>query len=199
MEDAPVPVDDPEALCGELGLREKIPFTTRELASLQGLIFKKCRYPREMSMWSTILPAAAILLAQVQPDLAERWCFERGQQGAKLCEPTENKCNALLEINPEIATRPCLKIEPNLEQSGSTLPPPTSKSKKLTQTVGKHVNSHTARVSTAGRSLAHAGRSVANAGTRRHKSAACAMPRNSWPNGGSTSPMKPDKAAPGPA
>ena len=79
-------------------------------------------------MWS-ILPAAAFLLAQVQPNLAERWCFERGQQGAKLCEPTEDKCNVLLAINPEIATGQCLKIEPVLEQSGSTLPPPTPKEK----------------------------------------------------------------------
>src|SRR6266403_3321132 len=39
-------------------------------------------------MWS-IFPAAAILLAQAQPDPAEKWCFERGQKGAQLCEGTE--------------------------------------------------------------------------------------------------------------
>jgi hypothetical protein len=75
-------------------------------------------------MWS-IFPAAAILLAQLHPDPAEKWCFERGQGGAKLCERTENACNDLLKINPEIATGPCLRIEPNLEQSGSTAPRPS--------------------------------------------------------------------------
>jgi len=37
-------------------------------------------------------------------DPAEKWCFERGQNGAQLCEDTENSCNALLKMNPEIAT-----------------------------------------------------------------------------------------------
>jgi hypothetical protein len=73
-------------------------------------------------MWS-IFPAAAILLAQAQPGLAEKWCFERGQKGAQLCEGTENACNALLKINLEIATGPCLRADPKLEQSGSTAPP----------------------------------------------------------------------------
>jgi hypothetical protein len=72
-------------------------------------------------MWS-ILPAAAILLAQAQPDLAEKWCFERGQHGAQLCEDTETACNRLLKINTEIATGPCLRARP-IEQSGSTAPP----------------------------------------------------------------------------
>ena len=74
-------------------------------------------------MWS-IFPAAAMLLAQGQPASAEeRWCFERDQGGAKLCESTENACNALLKINPEIATGPCLRDGPNSQQSGSTTPP----------------------------------------------------------------------------
>jgi hypothetical protein len=72
-------------------------------------------------MWS-ILPAAAILLAQAQPDLAEKWCFERGQHGAQLCEDTEAACNDLLKINPEIATGPCLRVQP-IGQSGLTAPP----------------------------------------------------------------------------
>ena len=84
-------------------------------------------------MWS-ILPAAAILLAQAQPDLAEKWCFERGQQGAQLCEGTETACNDLLKINPEIATGPCLRVQP-IEQSGSAAPPgpvsPTDEGKAL--------------------------------------------------------------------
>jgi hypothetical protein len=72
-------------------------------------------------MWS-ILPATAILLVQAQPDHAEKWCFERGQHGAQLCEGTETACNDLLKINPEIATGPCLRIQP-MEKSGSTAPP----------------------------------------------------------------------------
>ena len=84
-------------------------------------------------MWS-ILPAAAILLAQAQLDLAEKWCFERGQRGAQLCERTETACNNLLKINPEIATGPCLRVQPT-EQSGSTAPPapvsPTDEGKAL--------------------------------------------------------------------
>jgi hypothetical protein len=72
-------------------------------------------------MWS-ILPAVAVLLAQAYPDLAEKWCFERGQHGAQLCERTETACNELLKINPEIATGPCLRVQPT-EQSGSTAPP----------------------------------------------------------------------------
>ena len=72
-------------------------------------------------MWS-IFPAAAILLAQAQPDPAEKWCFERGQNGAQLCEGTETACNDLLKINPEIATGPCLRVQ-SMEQSGSTATP----------------------------------------------------------------------------
>jgi hypothetical protein len=72
-------------------------------------------------MWY-ILPAAAILLAQAQPDLAETWCFERGQHGAQLCEATEPACSDLLRLNPEIATGPCLRVQP-VERSGSAVPP----------------------------------------------------------------------------
>jgi hypothetical protein len=74
-------------------------------------------------MWS-IFPAAAILLAQAQPGPSEKWCFERGQGGAQLCEGTEKACNDLLKINTEIATGPCLRVEPSVEQSGSTMGPP---------------------------------------------------------------------------
>jgi hypothetical protein len=75
-------------------------------------------------MWS-IIPATAILLAQAQPT-AEKWCFERGQGGAQLCEATQTACNDLLKINTEIATGPCLRVEPRVEQSGSTAPPTSS-------------------------------------------------------------------------
>jgi hypothetical protein len=54
-------------------------------------------------MWS-ILPAAAVLLAQAQPDVAEKRYFERRQYGAQLCEGTESACNDLLKINPKITT-----------------------------------------------------------------------------------------------
>ena len=85
-------------------------------------------------MWS-IFPAAAILLAQAQPDPAEKWCFERGQKGAQLCEGTEKACNALLKINPEIATGPCLQVRLGVDRSGSTAPPATSE--KQTPANGK--------------------------------------------------------------
>jgi hypothetical protein len=85
-------------------------------------------------MWS-IIPVAAILLAQAQPDPAENWCFERGQNGAQLCEDTEKACNALLKINPEIATGPCLQVRLGVERSGSTAPPATSE--KQTPANGK--------------------------------------------------------------
>src|ERR1700721_2660405 len=74
------------------------------------------------SMWS-IFPAVAILLAQAQSDPAEKWCFVRAQNGAQLCEDTETSCNALLKITPQIATGPCLRVEPRLEQSCSTPSP----------------------------------------------------------------------------
>jgi len=82
-------------------------------------------------MWSIIL-ATAILLAQAQPDPAEKWCFERGQRGAQLCESTANACNDLRKINTEIATGPCLRVEPKLEQSGSTAPPASSEKRTPT-------------------------------------------------------------------
>jgi hypothetical protein len=85
-------------------------------------------------MWS-IIPAAAILLAQAQPVTAENWCFERGQNGAQLCEGTEAACAALLKANPEIATGPCLQVPPGVEQSGATAPPATSE--KQTPANGK--------------------------------------------------------------
>jgi hypothetical protein len=81
-------------------------------------------------MWP-IIPAVAILLAQAQPNPAEKWCFERGQGGARLCEGTETACNDLLKLNAEIATGPCLQVEPRIEQSGSTTPPASSPKQPL--------------------------------------------------------------------
>ena len=80
-------------------------------------------------MWS-IFPAAAIFLAQAQPDPSEKWCFERGQKGAQLCEGTETACDDLRKINTEIATGPCLPVELNVEQSGSTTAPPPRSEKE---------------------------------------------------------------------
>jgi hypothetical protein len=71
-------------------------------------------------MWS-IFPVAAILLAQAQPNPPEKWCFERGQNGAQLCERTEAACNDLLKINPEIATGPC-RAEGGTIRLGGTAP-----------------------------------------------------------------------------
>jgi hypothetical protein len=85
-------------------------------------------------MWS-IIPAAVILLTQAQPNPPGKWCFERGQNGAQLCEGTEAACAALLKANPEIATGPCLQVPPGIEQPGSTAPPATSE--KRTPANGK--------------------------------------------------------------
>ena len=78
-------------------------------------------------MWS-ILPAAAILLAQAQPDLAEKWCFERGQKGAQLCEGTETACNDLRKINPLLRFLDSARSSRNspAEGAGFELPPPRS-------------------------------------------------------------------------
>jgi hypothetical protein len=83
-------------------------------------------------MWS-IFPAAAILLAQAQLDPAEKWCFERGQNGAQLCEDNERACNDLRRINTEIATGPCLRLEPRGELSGSTAALPSSEKRTLSK------------------------------------------------------------------
>ena len=72
-------------------------------------------------MWSILAAAPAIVLAQAQPGPAEKWCFERGQHGAQLCEETETGCNDLLQKNPEIATGPCLRLQ-SVEEAGSTAP-----------------------------------------------------------------------------
>jgi hypothetical protein len=66
-------VEEIAAADKHLRAREQMPRQIR--LSLEG----RC------SMWS-IFPAAAILLAQAQPDPAEKWCLERGQNGAQLCE-----------------------------------------------------------------------------------------------------------------
>ena len=68
-------------------------------------------------MWP-IIPALAIITAQTQPIPSAKWCFERGQQGAQLCEETEAECIKLRSINTEIATSPCKPVEaPKIEQS----------------------------------------------------------------------------------
>ena len=67
-------------------------------------------------MWP-MLPVLVIVLAQAtQPNAdtkAQKWCFEREQQGALLCEPTEDACNKLRELNTEIAKGPCKRVEPS--------------------------------------------------------------------------------------
>jgi hypothetical protein len=77
-------------------------------------------------MWPMI-PALAIVLAQAaQPGTeskSQKWCFEREQQGAQLCEATEDACNKLRELNTEIARSPCKHIEPPGIQVSPTEPP----------------------------------------------------------------------------
>jgi hypothetical protein len=75
------------------------------------------------SMWSTMVFVAVI--AQAQPSPSAKWCFERGQQGAQLCENTESECFKLRSINTEIATSPCKRIElPEIQRSPSGPPAP---------------------------------------------------------------------------
>jgi hypothetical protein len=81
-------------------------------------------------LWSTVLFGVAI--AQGQPGLPAKWCFERGQQGAQLCEDTEAECIKLRSINTEIATSPCKHIDrPEIQQSPSE--PPTPEQQTPTQ------------------------------------------------------------------
>ena len=66
-------------------------------------------------MWQ-VIPAVAIVLAQAaQPSTnpkPEKWCFERKQQGAQLCEATEDACKKLRDVNTEIAKSACKRVEP---------------------------------------------------------------------------------------
>jgi hypothetical protein len=54
----------------------------------------------------------AVLVAQAQP--SPTWCFER-DQGAQLCEQTEEACRKLLDLNTEIARSPC-RVVPSKDQ-----------------------------------------------------------------------------------
>jgi hypothetical protein len=73
-----------------------------------------------------MIPALAIILAQAAqpgPDSrSQKWCFEREQQGAQLCEATEDACNKLRELNTEIAKSPCKRFEPPGIQVSPTPP-----------------------------------------------------------------------------
>jgi hypothetical protein len=72
-------------------------------------------------MWP-IIPVFAVLVAQAQPTPTQKWCFER-DQGAQLCEETEEACRKLLDLNTEIARSPCKPVEPS-ENPRLTMPPP---------------------------------------------------------------------------
>ena len=74
-----------------------------------GLLFT-VRSAVGFSMWFTMV--VVVVIAQAQPTPSAKWCFERGQQGAQLCENTETECIKLRSINTEIATSPCKRIEP---------------------------------------------------------------------------------------
>ena len=62
-------------------------------------------------MWPMI-PVLAVLVTQAQP--SPTWCFER-DQGAQLCEQTEDACRKLLDLNTEIARSPC-RVVPSKDQ-----------------------------------------------------------------------------------
>jgi hypothetical protein len=75
-----------------------------------------------------ILAAFTIVFTQVSapgPDTKSgpRWCFDRGQGGALLCEQTEAECNRLHDINPEIAQGPCKPVELPVIQNPPTKAP----------------------------------------------------------------------------
>jgi hypothetical protein len=72
-------------------------------------------------MW-TIISVFAVVLAQTQPSPTLKWCFER-DQGAQLCEETEEACRKLLDLNTEIARSPCKRVEPPEDQLPPTMPP----------------------------------------------------------------------------
>lgn len=82
-----------------------------------------------------MIPVAVIVLVQAaQPGVdskSHKWCFEREQQGAQLCEETEDACNKLRSINAEIARSPCRRVEPPETQiSPSELPAPPNPEKQ---------------------------------------------------------------------
>jgi hypothetical protein len=88
-------------------------------------------------MWSTI-PATVIVLVQTaQPGAdskSHKWCFEREQQGAQLCEETEDACNKLRSINAEIARSPCRRVEPpEIQISPTERPAPPNPEKNRPQ------------------------------------------------------------------
>jgi hypothetical protein len=64
-------------------------------------------------MW-LIIPVIAIVIAQAQPSPPTKWCFDR-DQGAQLCEETEEACRKLLDLNTEIARSPCKRVAPSPE------------------------------------------------------------------------------------
>jgi hypothetical protein len=86
-----------------------------------------------------MIPALAIVLAQAAtpPDTnskSQKWCFEREQQGAQLCEATEDACNKLRALNTEIARGPCKRVEPPETQFSPTEPPAPANPARQTPT-----------------------------------------------------------------
>jgi hypothetical protein len=66
-----------------------------------------------------IIPVLAVFVAQAQPSPTR--CFER-DQGAQLCEQTEDECRKLLDLNTEIARSPCRVVRSKEQQP--SIPPP---------------------------------------------------------------------------
>ena len=88
-------------------------------------------------MWS-IIPAAAVLLAQAQPDTAENWCFERGQKGLSSARVQRRRAMPCLKSTPRLRQFRADRSRGGAEQSGATAPPATSE--KQTPAVGKSRN-----------------------------------------------------------
>jgi hypothetical protein len=88
-------------------------------------------------MWSVISAIAIVLAQAAQPGAESKsgeWCFEREQQGARLCEETEAACDKLRSINTEIARSPCKHVEPPENQISPTEPPAPPSPEKQTPT-----------------------------------------------------------------
>jgi hypothetical protein len=89
---------------GELSASNKLPLTLRRVEATSAA------FTLSGSAHVLMIPMLAIVLAEdAQPgtnSTSHEWCFDRGQE-AQLCEPTDERCNQLRELNTEIAKSAC--------------------------------------------------------------------------------------------